>query len=213
MAAIFNLLKVTDRKPCKLGATMYVDSGFAIGGLAVYNQKHVIHRARLCPQAPQARPPNEKISLKRVGNFQFPQVGKIEFPLTRRHCDHPDWMDPITDAGAAPLRASDVYERGHRRRIAFLETRTVAGPFLSVLTRIRESPRQPRTIPCALGERGGRHRSQTPRDRAVARLVRRGCPRAVERCILRSYDARSGRNPADVMAPVAKTRPRGGLAR
>jgi hypothetical protein len=32
-----------------------VDSGFATGGLAVDNKKRVIHRARLCPQAPQAR--------------------------------------------------------------------------------------------------------------------------------------------------------------
>jgi hypothetical protein len=59
----------------------FVDSGFATGGLAVDNKNRVIHRARLCAQAPQASQP-EKDLLQRVGNFQFPQLGKIEFLLT-----------------------------------------------------------------------------------------------------------------------------------
>jgi hypothetical protein len=34
-----------------------VDNGFATGGLAVDNDKAVVHRARLCPQGAQARKP------------------------------------------------------------------------------------------------------------------------------------------------------------
>lgn len=40
-----------------------VDNGFATGGLAVDNDKAVVHRARLCPQGAQARKPISLLQL------------------------------------------------------------------------------------------------------------------------------------------------------